>query len=530
MTSAIAALAFAVDLGAIYQETRKLQGIADAAALSAAAELDTADASARAAIAANGWSRAYTLSLQTGLYRADPTLTVNNRFVAQPANQNAARVTIQSQTPLYFGVATLGRRTITITRSATAARTRVAAFSIGSRLAGVSGGIANALLSGLTGSEVSLTAMDYNALLGADVDLFAFLGALRTSAGLQAVSFDTVLKTQVAAPRVLGALATALDQGGGTAAATVVRKVVSAGISGDATPLGKLIDLGPIGGQDRAASGQAIRVSAFDLMRGALELSNGTRQLQLDLGADVPGLAKTTVHVATGERAASSPWLAVTPSGQPIIRTSQTRLFVESTLLPGGLSLLGVGAVRLPVYVELAEAQAKLAAVACDPRTGARTASLDVQPSLGHVSIAEVRTASLNDHRTALTESPARIASALFLSVTGQARVNLTGSGWKRVDFTGDQVARRTIRTIDSGEVVNGLVTSLVRNMALNVSLLGLGISVSSVTSLVGLVLTPAAPVLDGVIDSLTGLLGIHIGSADVRIDGVRCSAAALVA
>jgi uncharacterized membrane protein len=46
---------------------------------------------------------------------------------------------------------------------------------------------------------------------------------------------------------------------------------------------------------------------------------------------------------------------------------------------------------------------------------------------------------------------------------------------------------------------------------------------------LVGTALTPAAPAVDGLIDSLTGLLGIHFGQSDVRINGVGCGVAALV-
>ena len=38
-----------------------------------------------------------------------------------------------------------------------------------------------------------------------------------------------------------------------------------------------------------------------------------------------------------------------------------------------------------------------------------------------------------------------------------------------------------------------------------------------------------AAPVLDGVIEGLTEILGVHIGEADARVNALRCGKARLV-
>jgi hypothetical protein len=42
--------------------------------------------------------------------------------------------------------------------------------------------------------------------------------------------------------------------------------------------------------------------------------------------------------------------------------------------------------------------------------------------------------------------------------------------------------------------------------------------------------MSPIAPSFDTAIDSPTGLLGLHLGQADVRMNGIRCSVPALVA
>ena len=66
----------------------------------------------------------------------------------------------------------------------------------------------------------------------------------------------------------------------------------------------------------------------------------------------------------------------------------------------------------------------------------------------------------------------------------------------------------------------------------LNVSVLGLGLGLgapaisNSTASTLG---TIAAP-LDGVLNAVEDMAGLHIGQADVRVNGLRCREAALVA
>jgi len=68
-----------------------------------------------------------------------------------------------------------------------------AAFSVGSRLASLNGGILNALLGGLLGGNISLSVMDYNSLVSADVDVLSFTDALATQLHLTGVSYSDVL-------------------------------------------------------------------------------------------------------------------------------------------------------------------------------------------------------------------------------------------------------------------------------------------------------------------------------------------------
>ncbi|HWW63589.1 MAG TPA: TadG family pilus assembly protein [Sphingomonadaceae bacterium] len=527
LLASIGCLAFAVDLGSVYFETRRLQGIADAAALSAAAQLDTPFAAADATVRLNGWKQPYTLTVRPGIYRPDPKIPVDDRFTDATTGADAARVTITSEAPLYFALA-LGRKSTRISRSATAARANLASFSIGSRLLALQGGLANALLGALTGSSINLSVMDYDALLDTDVDLLTFTDALATRLHLEAASYDEVLAADMTTGDVIQALASALDADGSASAGSALRKLAGS-LTGTAdVTLGSLIDLGPIGAQDHAASGQAIRVNAFDMLRTTLGLANGDRQVQLDLGATVPGLTNVTATLAIGDRMATSPWVTVTAKGEPVIRTAQTRLYLDARVLPAG-NLLGIASVRLPLFIELAEAEAKLSAIDCKARKP-QSVSLLVRPAPGHVSIADIDTADLSNHKTAVAERPAKIVTLPLITVAGQARVDLSNQDWQGVSFDSTDIAGHRLKTVSSGSLVQGIAGSLVRNLDLSVKVGGLSIGTGPVGALVGNSLGVAAPALDTLVNALTGLLGIHIGQADVRVNGVRCGVPALVA
>ena len=209
--------AVSVDLGSVYLTTRHLQGVADMAALAAAGDLAHAQAAAQATADANPMDSAVVAStVTTGTYVSDPSIVASQRFTPGGASPSAAQVTLHGKATLFFGQMITGKPSFDITRSATAARAQLASFSIGSRLASVNGGIENALLSGLTGSSVNLSVMDYNALIGANVNLFDYIGALRTRMALTGASYSDVLSSKVSTSTALQALGDVLTTGGQT--------------------------------------------------------------------------------------------------------------------------------------------------------------------------------------------------------------------------------------------------------------------------------------------------------------------------
>ena len=518
----LAATALAVDVGSVYLASRRLQGAADAAALAAAASSDPNGAATRV-LGSNGLAAARISALTQGSYTADTTLTPTQRYAAGATPGNAAQVTLGQDVPLFFARAFTGRSTTRIAAKATAVRIDYAAFSIGSRLASVQGGLPNALLSALAGTNLSLSVMDYNALLGADIDVLKYSDALRTQLHLTGATFGQTLDTAVTLPQALSALASVIPDG--NAAAALQR--IALQVSPVTVRLSDLIDLGPYAGQDHADPDTAIRVEGYSVLRELLQLSNGQRQVALNLGLSLPGVTSTTLTLAIGQRPSHSPWLAITQAGGTIVRTAQARLYLDSKV--DGVATLGIVSLRVPILIELAEAQAKLDAISCRGGSANASATLDALPSVGSIAIADIDTSTLNDFTKTPVENRAVLAHALLLDVTAKAHVDLGGVNWQQVPFSTSDIASGTIHTVQTGDLLQGVATSLLKKMDLQVNLLGIGVNASAATQLVGGVLTPLSPTLDGLVDQVTGLLGVHVGEADLRVDGVRCGKPTLV-
>lgn len=86
------------------------------------------------------------------------------------------------------------------------------------------------------------------------------------------------------------------------------------------------------------------------------------------------------------------------------------------------------------------------------------------------------------------------------------------------------------IKQAATRDAARATVSSLLGDTDLSVRAGGLGLSTGVVTSAVNGALSSAASPLDDLLNGLTDLLGVRLGEADVRVNGVRCGGAALVA
>lgn len=502
--------AIVVDVGSLALDGRTLQGAADLAALSAARDLERAQLAAEATAEAN--VRDVATEVVTGLYVADPTVALHQRFAPIAVGPNAARVTLSRPSPLVFGRWILGRDSILQTRTATAAKAvdpPRAMFSIGSRLASLDGGVANSLLSGLTGSTVSLSVMDYDRLADAEVNLLGFSDALATELNIEAGDYDALLAHDVDAGRALRVLK---DLAGDQADSTLSKLT---GTAADVTfKVGDLIGAEADAGGG-LATGLDASVSVLDLVMAMLE-TGGERQVALDLGARA-GIAALDVSLAIGERPNNSPWLTVTGTGAPIIRTAQARLYIR---VRTAQTLSGLAQVRLPVLIELAASEARLNDIDCDPDG----VELGVRPGLASAKVGEIDEGKLDDFKQALTPTPAPLLSVLGLvRLTGKADVEIADTGFQSVRFSAADIADQRIKTVTSTSLASGLITTLIQRLDVTVHVLGLGLGLGGIVQALGVLLTPLGPVLDATINPLLDMLGLRLGQADVRVHGLSC-------
>jgi uncharacterized membrane protein len=504
--------ALTVDVGSLALYARQLQGAADLAALSGARDLDHASAAARATAEANAGAGVTAVVLK-GRYIPDKAIAPELRFTAGAADPNAVRVTLTDRAPLYFGRWILGRDTLEITRSGTAATPGQprALFSIGSRLAALDGGVANQLLSGLTGSTVSLSVMDYNALADARVNLLSFSDALATDIDVQAGDYDALLAHEVDAGqalRVLGTLA------GGQSSSALSR--LGAAAVGTKLKVGDLIGA-EADAMDGLAQGLDASVSVMDLAMAMLEIGGGDRQIALTTGART-GIADLKISLAIGERPNRSPWITVTSTGEPVIRTAQTRLYVRART---SQKLSGLTQVDLPILIELASSEARLDAIVCKP---SRTVTLGVRPGLARADIGTIDETKLDDFTHALTVTPATLLSvAGLVSLTGRATVEAADQGFEAAPFSDAEITAQTMKTVHATGLVNGVVVSLLQKLDVTVNIIGLPLGLGGLVGALGTLLAPLGPVLDAVLNPILATLGLKFGEADVTVLGAVC-------
>ncbi|GJE17566.1 TadG family pilus assembly protein [Methylobacterium marchantiae] len=527
MTALMAVAAVGVDLGAMVLARRRAQGAVDLAAMIAATNPASADALARRSLSDNGYADAV-ITVETGTYAGDPKLAVASRFVAGAAPASAIRVALQTATPTYFAPALGFSREVAIGVKGTAATAQFAAFTIGSGLASLDSGIANAILGAMLGRTVSLSVMDYNALLGTRVDAFRFLDALAPTLNLQAGNYSDIIKGSVSVGQFVAALqVVAGSTANGSAAASALAQI-SATLqgAGPTIQIGDLVDLGDLAGLSPGAGTKGPQIGLMDTLSEAVSLANGDRQVAINLGPSIPGLLKTQVTVGIGERKQSSGY--VQPGGpRATVNTAQTRILIEASLsLP-----LGLGTLTLPVYVQAAQAKATLRNVTCPwSNVSGRQVTLDAQPGLADLAIANIPR-NLVDPAAATPDltAPATLLQVTpLLNVTGRSRLTLGSPYAQSVSFSEDEIARHTVKTVTSYGLTQSAVTSLIQNLSLTVNGIGV-IAPGLITSTIATALSGIAPALDGVLANTLRTLGLRLGTADLTVDGARCDQAVLV-
>ncbi|MEJ7934890.1 pilus assembly protein TadG-related protein [Sphingobium sp. AN558] len=508
----------AVDLGSVFLAKRQLQGVADAAALAASAGGRTA---VEALLERSGLAGVQLKSLESGYYSADGTIAVAERFLTGDARSTATRLELTRSTPLFFGRLLVGRSALDIRARAMAARADAAAFSIGTGLASVSDGLPNQLLSALAGTELNLTVMDSQGLANLNVDLLHFADALRVRLGRDGEAYGDLFNRNIPVGDILEAMATS----SGAGPASVPLRAIAGRIPGRSVRLSELVDLGPMARATNGSGQPNILLDAFTMLRLVLSPPSGT-SVPMDLRVAVPGLTSTRLMLITGPGQARSPMLSITSDHDVVVRTGVTRLYLETSV---ATALGGIASVRIPLYAELAASEARLSDINCTDGARGKGVTLAVTPSIGSVALADIDTAALTDFSSAATPGPAVLVQLLGTRITGYANVTLGGTQAQAVYFSAADIAAKQPKTVSTQDLTQGLAASVASRAQMQVSLLGLTVSTSPLAPAIGAILGTTAPLIDNLLNSVTSVLGVKLGTAQVRVHEMRCGVATLV-
>ncbi len=527
MLVGVAVAAFAVDLGSLHLERRAMQGAADLAAIAAARDIAHAERAARATLDANGLAEAALTKLERGAYAPDAKVPAERRFIAGKRPYNAVRLAVHKPGVLFFAKALLPKPP-TIGVAATTATSSVAAFSIGSRLAAVRDGLFNQLLSGLLGGNVTLTAMDYNALLNTDIDMFEFLDALAANMNVKAGTYQDVLQSKATVGDALAAAAQVSEKSGNAQAQAALEALSRQSNAANlAVPLSTLINLGPLAGVDLGdpAPGLDAKFKAMDLVSGAAAIANGEHQVAVNIASGIPGILSLKLDVAIGEPAPFSGWVAVGEPGATV-RTAQTRLRLIAEIAGNGL-LLGAK-VRLPILINAAYAEGRLAAVNCAV-IGAEAVDVAVKPGVAEAWIGEVTGQDMSNLASKPAVAKSTIVSTPLAKITGSAHAEIGAASETTLSFSRSDIDAGAVKRVASTNLSQSLVTSLTKDLKLNVQVLGLGLGLpSALSGAISSTLAPVAAQLNSVVDALLQTLGVRLGEADVKVHGVSCGGSML--
>ncbi|ETK24202.1 pilus assembly protein TadG-related protein [Pseudomonas sp. FH1] len=346
----------ALDSGRLYLEKRRLQSIADTAALEAAGRgglctpSNTANEYAKENAARNGFTvvagdNSRGLAVTCGTL---PTNASNIRvFVADATKNDAIRVvaTRSVMTSLANGIwnmfsgAPVAAQTILSATAVAAAAPPVAQLTIRSSLASVNSAnspLLNLVIGNLLGGSLSLTAAGWNGLLTTNLNLLSYLDQLAIDLKIKAGDYDALLSTAVSARQLLDAAVTILQKNGAVASA-VINDLITVKAIAPNTQLLKVGDLLKVAtGTPAAALNTSVQL--FQLLETVAQLSSSKSAVSAAAQVNIPLVGTVSIQTkvieppqmsAIGNPLKAKAGLLNNPrTDQIFVRTAQVRTLV----------------------------------------------------------------------------------------------------------------------------------------------------------------------------------------------------------
>ncbi|MBP1850972.1 pilus assembly protein TadG-related protein [Rhizobium halophytocola] len=544
----IGTLALGVDYGGLTLQRRALQQTADLAAIQAASDLSSPAKATAAYFGANGidmpvldgqkllWpdraAEAADLTalpdalarVTTGTYEPDGRITVEERFRPAASRPDAVRVDLTQRAQLHF--ASVFADPPLLSASGIAARRKLAGFSIGSRLASLHGGVLNAVTSALLGTKIDLDVMDYEQLADGEVSALDMLDALNSKLDLQAASYQDILDADIRLPQIVEAMAS------GSAQSSAVNRALdrladALGRSTTSIKLSRVMSLGQLAMlAPGSAAAHTVEIEALDLVSALGGIAQNGRQVAVDLGATLPGLSAARVTLAIGEPPQAVPPSAVGDVGT-VVRTAQTRLAVEVTG-DGVLALTGTK-LAIPLYLELAHAEARLSAIDCYSG-GTATVGIEVVPGIVELALGRVDASAFANFGQTPRVTKAKLLDTMLIDIDAKAEVSSTNASPRTLTFTPTEIAYNTTKNVSTANALTTLQRSLLSNLDADIRLGGLKVSSpQQVQDALAETLSDLTRPIDALLYNTLLALGIKVGEADVTVNYASCQHPVLV-
>jgi uncharacterized membrane protein len=344
----------AVDSGRLYLEKRRLQGVADTAALEAVSRDGTCAAGLSAAayaaqsVARNQFVVGNGNTLVTRCGAVTTGASGQRVFAANPALSSAIEVVVSKTvaTSVAGGVWSLFSGNpvslnTQLTAKAVAAKPTppMAQLSIKSTLTSVdtaSAGSLNAVFSGLLGGAVNVSVLGWNGLLDSNINMLSYLDQLALDLHVTAGDYTQLLNTTVTASQLLQAAISVLGNNPLTANAVSALGIIKVAAT-NPVPLTVGTILQVQTGTTAAALNANLQV--FQLVQGVVQLAGSQSGAAATLPINVLGLANVTTQVKVIEppqlSAIGNPMLAAANPLGPnriYVRTAQLRTQITVSL------------------------------------------------------------------------------------------------------------------------------------------------------------------------------------------------------
>ena len=569
-----------VDSGRLFLEKRTLQRIADMAALEAAslngtcAGSNTASASAVQSATRNGFTvtdnsrtlttRCGTLTTGADSRRSFTVDATKSDAIQVAVSHSVARSIAAGIGAIFDSNPTPENIQLTAVAVATPPLPPLAQLTINSTLATVDStqaGLLNTLWGGLLGGTLNISAVGWNGLANANINLLTYLNQLALDINAKAGDYASLLATNISITQLLNTAVTVLPQNSSAAQAAISGLLnVSTIASGTTIKLQDLLNLQT----GLPSSALNANLNVFGLVQGFVQVANSNNAAYATIPANVLGLVGLSTKVKIVEpsqlSAAGDPRLATANSSDPnqiYVRTAQVRTLTSvdlSSLTPvlnilngtlnSLLALLSVDVqiapppVSLDVSLEAASADSHVTGYSC-ASNATKTLAADTNTALVKLKVGKIDASAWS---SSITDLPAPQELVLLNIRTGTPRVDYGGGGVGLMVNLPVAANRATLNFAQPAEIGspaspvlslngdpnivsklgNSLSNPVVLHPATNGGLLGLllntvtGLVNGLVTTVLTLVSNVVAPLLDPLLNLVLKNLGVNIANVSV--------------